>query len=126
MCIRDSYVQDGRFVFEYNCEGTPYRVETKAAAVPANCRRLDLAFERTRNLAGKATLSIDGADAVSEEIPRTARWFISWSALDVGRDSLSRVSQAYQDDFAFTQGRLERVDFDLEVQERPVDHQPMD
>jgi hypothetical protein len=44
----------------------------------------------------------------------------------VGRDSLSRVSEAYDDDFAFTPGALARVDFDLEAQERPVDHQPMD
>ena len=120
------YVQDGRFVFEYNCEGTPYRVATEAPAVSADCRRLELAFERTRNLAGKATLSVDGREVAAGEIPRTARWFISWSALDVGRDSLSRVSDAYDDEFAFTPGALERVDFDLEAQERPVDHQPLD
>ena len=120
------YVQDGRFVFEYNCEGTPYRVATEAPAVSADCRRLELAFERTRNLAGKATLSVDGREVAVGEIPRTARWFISWSALDVGRDSLSRVSDAYDDEFAFTPGALERVDFDLEAQERPVDHQPLD
>ena len=119
------YVKDGRFVFEYNHEGTPYRVETAAAAGPRECRRLDLAFERTGGLAGTATPRSTAARRRGK-IPRTARWFISWSALDVGRDSLSRVSDAYDDDFAFTPGRLERVDFDLEAQQRPVDHQPMD
>jgi len=59
-------------------------------------------------------------------IPRSARWFISWSALDVGRDSLSRVSDAYADEFAFTPGALQRVELELEPQERPVDHQPID
>ena len=59
-------------------------------------------------------------------IARTSKWFISWSALDVGRDSLSRISDAYGDEFAFTEGALERVDMELEAQDRPVDHQPMD
>jgi arylsulfatase len=120
------FVQGGRAVFEYNCEGVPYRVASAAPVVDAQSRRVELAFERAEHLAADVTLSVDGRVVGSGRIARTAKWFISWSALDVGRDSLSRVCDAYDDEFAFTAGALERVDFELEPQARPVDHQPMD
>lgn len=120
------YVSRGSLVFEYNCEGVPYRVATPEDALVAGSRLVELEFQRSRDLAGHARLLVDGKLAGSGEIPRTAKWFISWSALDVGRDSLSRVSDAYDGEFRFTPGALERVDFDLEIQDRPVDHQPMD
>jgi arylsulfatase len=113
-------------VFEYNCEGTPYRVESAPAAVDARSRTLELAFTRSQNLAGEAMLLVDGKPVGRGEIPRTAKWFISWSALDVGRDSLSRVSDAYSGAFPFTPGALARVDFELEPMAQPVDHAPVD
>lgn len=120
------YVQSGRLVYEYNHEGTPYRIESAANAVTGDARTLEFAFERTADYAGNGRLLVDGRAVGEGFIPRSARWFISWSALDVGRDSLSRVSDAYPDEFAFTPGALQRVEFELEPQQRPVDHQPMD
>jgi arylsulfatase len=120
------YVRDGRLTFEYNCEGTHYRVETSAGAVTAQSRVVELAFERNGDLSGEAQLVVDGRVAGRGRIAQTAKWFISWSALDLGRDSLSRVSDAYSDAFPFTAGALQRVDFDLERQERPVDRVPID
>jgi hypothetical protein len=120
------YVQAARAVFEYNHEGTPYRIESAADAVTVGARTLEFAFERTADYAGTGRLLVDGQVVGEGVIPRSARWFISWSALDVGRDSLSRVSDAYTDEFAFTPGALKRVEFELEPQQHPVDHQPMD
>ena len=120
------YVQGGRLCFEYNHEGTPFRIESAAGAVTAASRTLDVAFERTADYQGIARLFVDGKPVGEGPIPRSARWFISWSALDVGRDSLSRVSDAYTDEFAFTPGALQRVEFELEPMQDPVDHQPMD
>ena len=120
------YVKGGQAVFEYNHEGTPYRVESRAGAVTAAARTLEFAFERAADYAGTGRLIVDDIVVGQARIPRTARWFISWSALDVGRDSLSRVSDAYADAFAFTPGALQRVEFELEPQQRPVDHQPVD
>jgi arylsulfatase len=120
------YVQAGRAFFEYNHEGTPYRVESSAGVVTNSTGTLEFAFERTADYAGTGRLFVDGKLAGEGAIPRSARWFISWSALDVGRDSLSRVSDAYPDEFAFTPGALKRVEFELEPQQHPVDHQPMD
>jgi len=120
------YVQDGRLYFEYNHEGTPFRIESDAAAVTADTRTLDFAFDRTADYQGIGRLYVDGRQVGEGEIPRSARWFISWSALDVGRDSLSRVSEAYTDEFAFTPGALQRVEMELEPMPHPVDHQPMD
>jgi arylsulfatase len=120
------YVQQGRLVFEYNHEGTPYRVASRDGAVDARSRELGFAFTRGENLAGRGTLTVDGHAVGEGDIPHTAQWFISWSPLDIGRDSLSRVSDAYPDAFPFTAGALLRVDFDLEAQERPVDYAPVD
>ena len=120
------YVQAGRLCFEYNHEGKPYRIESAPGAVSADARTLDFAFERTADCAGIGRLSVDGKPVGEGEIPRSARWFISWSALDVGRDSLSRVSDAYADEFTFTPGALQRVEIELEPQPKPVDHQPLD
>jgi arylsulfatase A-like enzyme len=120
------FVQRGRLVFEYNHEGAPYRVESRSGAVTAAARTLEFAFERTADYAGIGRLLVDGAAVGEGPIPRSARWFISWSALDVGRDSLSRVSDAYVDEFAFTPGALQRVEIELEPQQDPIDHQPID
>jgi arylsulfatase len=120
------YVQSGRLFFEYNHEGTPFRIESSAGAVTADARTLDFAFERTADYQGVGRLHVDGRLVGEGVIPRSARWFISWSALDVGRDSLSRVSEAYTDEFAFTPGALKRVEIELEPMQHPVDHQPMD
>jgi len=120
------FVQRGRLVFEYNFEGTPYRVESKAGAVTASARMLEFAFVRGEGLGGTGTVSVDGVVVGEATIPRTAPWFISWSALDVGRDSLSRVSDAYADAFPFTPGALQRVEFELEPRRNAVDHEAID
>jgi arylsulfatase len=120
------YVKSGRLFFEYNHEGTPYRIESVAGAVTAGARTLDFEFERTADYQGVGRLFVDGRKVGEGAIPRTARWFISWSSLDVGRDSLSRVSDAYTDEFAFTPCALQRVEIELEPMQNPVDHQPMD
>ena len=120
------FVQRGRLVFEYNFEGTPYRVESKAGAVTASARALEFAFVRGEGLGGTGTVSVDGVVVGEATIPRTAPWFISWSALDVGRDSLSRVSDAYADAFSFTPGALRRVEFELEPRRNAVDHEAID
>jgi len=120
------FVQGGRLVFEYNFEGTPYRVESKADAVTASARTLEFAFVRGEGLGGTGAVSVDGVVVGEATIPRTAPWFISWSALDVGRDSLSRVSDAYADAFPFTPGALQRVEFELEPRRNAVDHEAID
>ena len=120
------FVQGGQLIFEYNHEGTPYRVESRAGAVTVAARTLEFAFERSADYAGTGHLLVDGVAVGSGAIPRSARWFISWSALDVGRDSLSRVSDSYADEFAFTPGALQRVEIELEPQQDPIDHQPID
>ena len=114
------YVKDGRAVFEYNHEGTPYRVESARrrrdrGGAHARVRlRADRRLRRHRPAPRRRQVAVGEAT-----IPRSARWFISWSALDVGRDSLSRVSDAYADEFAFTPGALQRVEFELEPQQQP-------
>ena len=120
------YVQEGAIVFDYNCEGTVYQIRSNANVVDASSRTIDVAFTRGEELSARVEARVDGRPAASGEIPRTAKWFISWSPLDVGRDSLSRVSGAYADAFPFTATALDRVDIQLGMNESAYVHHPID
>jgi arylsulfatase len=120
------YVKDGRVTFEYNHEGTAYRVTSQDAAVDAKARELRMAFEIGEKLSARVTLSVNGSVVGRGVIPRTAKWFISWSPMDVGRDSLSRISEAYAGEFPFTPDALDRVEFDLASTDQPIDQHPVD
>jgi arylsulfatase len=119
------YVKDARLAFEYNWEGTLYRVEAPAG-LTADTRTLAMSFEREQGLAGLVRLFVDGREIGQGDVPHTAKWFISWSPLDLGRDGLSRVTDTYGDAFAFTPGALERVDFELEPKDVVLDLHPVD
>jgi arylsulfatase len=120
------YVQEGAIAFDYNCEGTVYGIRSDVNVVDASSRTIDIAFTRGEQLSARVEARVDGRPAASGEIPRTARWFISWSPLDVGRDSLSRVSDAYSDAFPFTTSALDHVDIELGPNESAYVHHPVD
>jgi arylsulfatase len=120
------YVQEGAIAFDYNCEGSVYGIRSDVNVVDASSRTIDIAFTRGEQLSARVEARVDGRPAASGEIPRTARWFISWSPLDVGRDSLSRVSDAYSDAFPFTTSALDHVDIELGPNESAYVHHPVD
>jgi arylsulfatase len=119
------FVKEGRLAFEYNFEGTPYRVETTGAGVGVAARTLAVAFERRDELAAFARLFVDDVEVGRGDVPHTAKWFLSWSPLDVGRNA-SRVSGAYDDAFPFTRDALDRVEIELEPKPALVDVHPID
>jgi len=99
------FVKDGRLEFEYNALGTRHR-----ASGPVNLDRgrheLAARFER-RGEGGTLTISADGRDVGSVEVPRLVR-LLGSTGLDIGQDRLSPVADDYEPPFAFT-GLVERV-----------------
>jgi arylsulfatase len=103
------YVKDNRLVFDYNYFTQHTRVESETE-LPTGRRRAGVRFVR-RDQSGEMTLLIDGAAAGSGQVPRILR-MVSSTGLDVGRDSLSPVTDDYEAPFEFT-GTIHRVNFEL-------------
>nr|WP_245354321.1 arylsulfatase [Brachybacterium sacelli] len=119
------YVKDGLLHHDYNFYGGIFRVSAAIPAGPPD-RQLGYAFTRTGPYAGIGRLLVDGEPVGSVEIPRTSRYFMSWAGLDIGRDALSPVSDAYDGEFPFS-GTLDAVEFSLaELNGGPGDHEPAD
>jgi arylsulfatase len=103
------FVQDNRLVFDYNLFTDHYVLES-TQEVPDGPSVLGVRFRRGQKDAA-VTLTIDGRDAGSLDLPFVMRIF-STIAMGIGRDHGSPVSRRYVDDFAF-EGRIERVDIQL-------------
>ncbi|MEI7999977.1 MAG: arylsulfatase [Actinomycetes bacterium] len=111
------FVQGDRLVFDYNVFGDHHVVES-TEAVPVGRSVLGVRFRRTGKQTGAATLTIDGADCGTVEVPFVMR-IPSSIGPSVGRDHGSPVSDRYAAPFAFS-GILERVDIRI-VDSRPAD-----
>jgi arylsulfatase len=101
------FVQDGRLQFDYNALGTHYRLRAPVS-LTAGRHQLSISFVRAGK-GGTLTLSVDGEDVTSLEIPRLVRMLGS-TGLDVGGDRLSPVVDDYQAPFPFT-GTIDRISF---------------
>ncbi|HUP84582.1 MAG TPA: arylsulfatase [Acidimicrobiales bacterium] len=102
------FVMAGVLHFDYNALGTHHRV---SAALPplAGTHALAVRFERIERR-GRITLSADGTDLASVDIPRIVRMLGS-TGLDIGLDRLSPVVDDYVAPFPFTGATIERVTF---------------
>jgi arylsulfatase A-like enzyme len=101
------FVKDGRLELEYNALGTWHRASGPVSLGPGR-HELGARFER-RGEGGTLTISADGRDVGSAEVPRVVR-LLGSTGLDIGQDRLSPVADDYEPPFAFT-GVLERVVF---------------
>jgi arylsulfatase len=103
------YVKDNRLAFDYNYFTQHTRVESETELPTGRCRA-GVRFVR-RDQSGEMTLLIDGTAAGSGQVPRILR-MVSSTGLDVGRDSLSPVTDDYEAPFEFT-GEIHKVSFEL-------------
>jgi arylsulfatase A-like enzyme len=104
------FVRDGRLQFDYNALGTHHRADGPLGALGPGRHALAARFDR-EDKGGLLTLSVDGADVGSVEIPTIVRMLGS-TGLDIGRDALSPVVDDYPAPFPFT-GTIERVTFTI-------------
>jgi arylsulfatase A-like enzyme len=109
------FVKERRLVFDFNDFGK-HTVITASDSVPPGRHMLRYAFQRTGEFRGTGTLFVDGTRVGSGALVTTQAGVISWAGLDVGRDTMSPVSDAYvgEGDFAFPQGALMKVEVTLE------------
>jgi arylsulfatase len=104
------FVKDGAVHFDYNALGTHHRATAPLTLAPGR-HEIAARFDR-RGPGGTLTISADGKDLTSIEIPKIVRMLGS-TGLDVGRDALSPVVDDYESPFPFT-GSIERITFQVE------------
>ncbi|MEX1218229.1 MAG: sulfatase-like hydrolase/transferase [Acidimicrobiales bacterium] len=110
-----AFVQNERLVFDYNCFGDHFEVESDIE-VPAGRSTVGIRFERTGK-GGHAAVVINDVECGTVEIPFVMRVISSMGA-SVGFDHGLPVSRRYSDSFAF-EGKLHRVDIELAQSRKP-------
>ncbi len=107
------YVKNNRLVFEYNFIGKFTRIES-AEELPLGEASLRFEFQKGTGLQGTGALFVNDRKVGEAVIPRTLPLLISWEGFDVGRDSLSPVSDSYRDkgEFAFS-GTLKKLTVEI-------------
>lgn len=103
------YVKDGRVTYEYNYLGEDrYRVES-AAMLPSGPVRVQLKYFKGEDLSGRVEIWTNGAKVGEGVVPRTQGYsFSADQTFDVGLDTASPVSEAYEAPFPFT-GTIDRA-----------------
>ncbi|MEW6185575.1 MAG: arylsulfatase [Thermodesulfobacteriota bacterium] len=108
------YVQNNRLVFDYNYLGISHSLITSSKEIPKGPATLRFEFKKTGEHQGQGTLLINGEKVGEGAIERTAPVRHSLSeGMEIGRDSLTPVSETYQCPFVFT-GTLKKVLIDLD------------
>ena len=116
------YLKSGRLVFDFNDLGRGHSVVTSSRALPSGKLTIRFEYVPLSLTSGTAVLSVNGERVGEGPVSKspTTR-YLSWEGLDVGRDALSPVSDAYADrgDFAFTPGALGAVKIEVGEALRP-------
>jgi len=103
------YVKDEQLVFDYNIF-TDHHIVRSTQKVPEGDSRLGMRFHRDGQK-GAITLSINESDCGNIEVPFVLR-MISSTGMDIGRDSLSPVTDDYPAPFPFS-GVIRRIEIEL-------------
>jgi len=99
------FIKDARLMFDYNIFYDHKIVESEVT-VPEGKSKVGIYFERD-DPGGEATLLIDGEQVGKMEIPFVIR-LLGSTGMDIGRDSLSPVSEEYSAPFPF-EGEINQV-----------------
>jgi arylsulfatase A-like enzyme len=103
------YIKDNRLVYDHNYLGIEHYMVSSDRDVPAGPSVLEYRFEKTGEHQGIGRLFINGEKVGETIIPRTIPVSYGPEGLDIGRDSLTPVSEDYTSPFKFT-GVLEKVE----------------
>ncbi len=109
------YVRDNKLVVEHNAFGT-HRSLASETELPAGPATLRYTVSPKGKSSIEGTLFVNGQKVAGATLDIPAL-FYTWEGVDVGRDALSHVSDAYADkgDFPFTSGDLKKVEFSLQL-----------
>ncbi len=106
------YLKDGRVVFDANHLGWRHTVIRSQQNVPVGKSTLRFDFTRVDQSHGIGVLLIAGEKTAEGMIDSSPPWMLSWEGLDIGRDSLSPVTDDYatKGDFAIPMSALSRLE----------------
>ena len=113
------YIKDNKMLFDYNIFAT-HHIVCSDIEVPVGRIPLEVRFVRDGDT-GTITLFIDGQACGAIQVPYVMR-MISSTGMDIGKDTLSPVTDDYKAPFAFA-GRILRFDVDLPRYRRPQEKQ---
>jgi len=113
------YIKDNKMVFDYNIFAEHHVVRSDTE-VPIGRIRLEIRFVR-HGETGKINLVMDGQECGTIQVPYVMR-MISSTGLDIGKDSLSPVTDDYAAPFAF-KGKIRRFDVVLHRYRSPKEKQ---
>ena len=113
------YIKDNKMVFDYNIFAE-HHVVRSGTEVPIGRIRLEIRFVRDGET-GKITLVMDGQECGTIQVPYVMR-MISSTGLDIGKDSLSPVTNDYAAPFGF-KGKIRRFDVVLHRYRSPKEKQ---
>jgi len=107
------YIKNGRLVYEYNMGTETYRVESDGD-LPNGDVTVAMKFNKTGEHQGDATLYINDEVVGEGPIKRTHPFKLSFEGLDIGKDTLSPVSDAYKDLGVFKySGKINKVIYEI-------------
>lgn len=104
------FIKDGKLQFDYNALGKHSRTAFHVV-LAAGSHVIEARFDRTSRGSGAITLSVDGAELGSADVPIIVRMLGS-TVLDIGCDRLSTVVDDYVGPFPF-QGAVRKGTFEI-------------
>jgi len=113
------YIKDNKMVFDYNIFAE-HHIVSSDIEVPTGRIPLEVRFVRDGD-SGTITLVNDGQECGTIKVPYVMR-MISSTGMDIGKDTLSPVTDDYKAPFAFT-GKILRLDVDLPRYRKPQEKQ---
>ncbi|PHX72077.1 MAG: arylsulfatase [Acidimicrobium sp.] len=105
------FVQDGKPCFHYHFPLERHEVRGTQSLTPGD-HVITWKLTKVERASGHGTLSVDGVEVASVDIPRIIRGWMPFNGLHVGRNNGAPVGTTYEAPFPFT-GKLHRIEVEL-------------
>jgi arylsulfatase len=105
------FIQDGKPCFHYHFPLERHEVRGTQNLTPGD-HVITWELTKVERTSGHGTLSVDGVEVASVDIPRIIRGWMPFNGLHVGRNNGAPVGTTYEAPFPFT-GTLHRIEVEL-------------
>ena len=105
------FVQDGKPCFHYHFPLERHEVRGTQNLTPGD-HIITWELTKVERASGHGTLSVDGVEVATVDIPRIIRGWMPFNGLHVGRNNGAPVGTTYESPFPFT-GTLHRIEVEL-------------
>jgi arylsulfatase len=110
------YIRGNKLAVEHNTFGT-HNTLVSQTELPAGRAVLRYEFSPTGSTSGSGTLFLNDRQIAAATYKLPSTLFYTWEGIDIGRDGLSHVSEAYADkgDFEFPEGAIRKVELEIRL-----------